>query len=323
MLHEEKMIAFGPVPSRRLGQSLGINNIPPKICTYSCVYCQVGRTLNMQVNREEFYKVGEIVQSVEKQVKEAQKRGEHIDYLTFVPDGEPTLDCNISKEIELLKSLRIKIAVITNATLLWREDVRKDLSLADWVSVKIDVVSPGIWRKIDRPHKTLQLDKILEGISKFSHSFGGELATETMLINDVNDNAEELEKIADFVKELKTYKSYLSIPTRPPAEKRVKSASEHAVTMAYQIFSEHGIDVEYLIGYEGNAFAFTGNVEEDILSIASVHPIREEGIDELLTKAHADWSVIEKLINEDKLIEVNYQGKKFYMRKLVDSRRNQ
>jgi len=323
MSYEKKMIAFGPVPSRRLGQSLGINNIPPKICTYSCIYCQVGRTLNMQVNREEFYKTEEIVKSVEKQVKEAQKRGEHIDYLTFVPDGEPTLDCNIGKEIELLKSLRIKIAVITNATLLWREDVRKDLSKTDWVSVKIDAVSPGIWRKVNRPHKALQLDKILEGISKFSNSFDGELATETMLINNVNDKTDEFRKIARFISELKPYKSYLSIPTRPPAEKRVKSASEHSITMAYNIFRDHGIDTEYLIGYEGNAFAFTGNVEEDILSITSVHPIREEGVNELLTKAHADWSQIKKLIHEDKLVEVDYQGKKFYMRKLIDSRRNQ
>jgi len=323
MLYQEKLLTFGPVPSRRLGQSLGINNIPPKICTYSCVYCQVGRTLNMQINREEFYTVNEIVQSVEKHIKAAQKRGEHIDYLTFVPDGEPTLDCNIGKEIELLKPLGINIAVITNATLLWREDVRSGVSQADWVSVKVDAVSSDIWRKVDRPHRTLQLDKILEGISKFSNSFSGELVTETMLINDINDKTGEFKKIAHFISELKPFKSYLSIPTRPPAEKRVNSASELSITMAYQIFRDHGMDTEYLIGYEGNAFAFTGNVEEDILSIASVHPIREEGVNELLTKAHADWSQIKKLIHEDKLIEVDYQGKKFYMRKLADSRRNQ
>ena len=321
-MNSTNMIAFGPVPSRRLGQSLGINNIPPKICTYSCVYCQVGRTLNMQVNREEFYITEEIVQSVEKQVREAQKRGEHIDYLSFVPDGEPTLDCNIGKEIELLKSLHIKIAVITNATLFWREDVRNEVSRADWVSVKVDAVSPDIWRKVDRPHKTLQHDKILEGISKFSHSFDGELTTETMLINDLNDKTDEFEKIARFISELKPYKSYLSIPTRPPAEKRVKSASEHSITMAYQIFRDHGIDTEYLIGYEGNAFAFTGNVEEDILSITSVHPIREEGVNELLTKAHVDWSVIERLMKEEKLIETNFKGNKFYMRKFFDTRIN-
>ena len=97
--HEE-MIAFGPVPSRRLGHSLGINNIPPKICTYSCVYCQVGRTLRMQVERGAFYEPEQIARNVEKKVKEAQDKGERIDYLTFVPDGEPTLDINLGKEIK-------------------------------------------------------------------------------------------------------------------------------------------------------------------------------------------------------------------------------
>ena len=310
------MIAYGPVPSRRLGQSLGINNIPPKICTYSCIYCQLGRTNNMQINREEFYKPEEIIHSVEKKVKEARERREPIDYLTFVPDGEPTLDINLGKEIDLLKSLGIKIAVITNSSLIWKKDIRDGLYKADWVSLKIDTVNQGVWHRINRPYRSLKLDKILEGVSDFSQLFNGELATETMLIQGVNDSTDELEKVAKVIAELNPKKSYISIPTRPPAEKGVAPASEYEVNMAYQIFKERGIDVGYLIGYEGNAFAYTGNVEEDLLSITSVHPMREEGIEEFLTKAKVDWSIIKKLINEDKLVEVEYRDKKFYMRKL-------
>jgi len=321
MVNEVKMIAFGPVPSRRLGRSLGINNIPPKICTYSCIYCQLGRTPNMRVTREAFYKPEEVLQEVEKKVKEAKERREPIDYLTFVPDGEPTLDINLGKEIELLKSLGIKIAVITNASLIWKEDVRDDLSKADWVSLKIDALNNDLWRKINRAHGSLKLGKILEGISEFAHIFNSELATETMLVQDINDHAEELEKIADFIARPKPKKSYISIPTRPPAEKWVKPATEHTINIAYQLFSEKSINVEYLIGYEGNAFAFTGNVEEDLLSITSVHPMREEGANEFLTKAKADWNIIEKLINEDKLIEVKYKNKKFYIRKLLDNKK--
>ena len=118
MAHEAKRIAFGPVPSRRLGQSLGINNIPPKICTYSCIYCQLGRSLKMQIEREEFYHPEEIFKEVENKIREAMGRGEPIDYLTFVPDGEPTLDRNLGKEIEFLKQVGIKIAVITNSSLI-------------------------------------------------------------------------------------------------------------------------------------------------------------------------------------------------------------
>jgi wyosine [tRNA(Phe)-imidazoG37] synthetase (radical SAM superfamily) len=318
MVNERKMIAFGPVPSRRLGKSLGINNIPPKTCTYSCIYCQLGRTNNMQINRREFYKPEEIMYAVEKKVKEARERAEPVNYLTFVPDGEPTLDINLGEEIDLLRSLSlgVKIAVITNASLIWNKDVKDDLYKADWVSLKIDAVSQGIWQRIDRPHGSLKLDKIREGVSEFSRTFNGNLATETMLVREVDNDTEELEQVADFIAELNPKKSYISIPTRPPAEKWVKPATEYNINMAYQIFKERGIDAEYLIGYEGNAFAFTGNVEEDLLSITSVHPMRKDGVNELLAKAKADWNIIEKLIKEDKLVEVKYKDKKFYMRKL-------
>lgn len=312
-----ELLTFGPVPSRRLGRSLGINNIPPKVCTYSCIYCQVGRTLNMQTERRVFYKPEEILRNVEKKVKAARDKEEPIDYLTFVPDGEPTLDINLGKEIELLKPLGIKIAVISNASLIWQEDVRDDLCKADWVSLKIDAVSEDIWHRVNRPHKSLQLDEIFQGIIEFSRTFKGKLATETMFIKDINDNTEEIGKIVNFVAGLKDAKSYISIPTRPPAETWVEPATEHTINTAYQLFKEKSIDVEYLIGYEGNAFAFTGNIEKDLLSITSVHPMRKEAVDEFLKKANGNWAIIEKLISENKLIETEYKNNKFYIRKLV------
>jgi len=311
------MIAFGPVPSRRLGHSLGINNIPPKICTYSCIYCQLGRTLNMRVNRNEFYKPEEILKEVKKKIEGAKKQMEPIDYLTFIPDGEPILDINLGKAIKMLKPLGIKIAVISNASLIWQEDIQNDLCKADWVSLKIDAVSEDIWRGINRPHKSLQLNRILQGISQFSHIFNGELATETMLIQDINSHIKEVTRIANFIAGLETKRSYISIPTRPPAEKWVKPAAERILNTAYQVFNEKLINTEYLIGYEGNAFAFTGNAEEDLLNITSVHPMREEAVNEFLTKAKRDWSIIDKLINKNKLIKVKYKDKKFYIRKLM------
>ena len=165
------MIAFGPIPSRRLGRSLGINNIPPKVCSYSCVYCQIGLTDLMSIERKEFYSPDEIFKEVSEKVKQLQNAGEHIDYLTFVPDGEPTLDINLGKEILLLKTLRIKTAVITNASLLWDEKVRNDLMNADWVSLKIDSVDEFIWHKVNRPNGKLILQEILSGIKIFASSF--------------------------------------------------------------------------------------------------------------------------------------------------------
>ena len=130
-MDESTMIAYGPVPSRRLGQSIGINNIPPKICTYSCIYCQLGKTKNMQIKRRTFYAPEKVVEAVRRKIDGAKLNNEPIDYLTFVPDGEPTLDENLGKELELLGEIGMKTAVISNATLIWMADVRADLAEAD------------------------------------------------------------------------------------------------------------------------------------------------------------------------------------------------
>ena len=310
-------VVYGPVPSRRLGFSLGVNNIPPKICSYSCVYCQLGATVNIRVERKAFYNVEQLVQGVKEKVNQVRETGDPVDYLTFVSDGEPTLDSNLGKEIELLKPLGIKIAVITNASLIWREDVRQDLQKADWVSLKVDAISQEVWHKINRPQKSLQLEAILDGMLKFANVYKGELATESMFIQSINDSSGEIEKMAGFLAELKPGKLYLAIPTRPPAERAVTAASEQAINMAYQIFSKRLSGVEYLIGYEGNAFASTGSVEDDLFSITAVHPMREEAVVELLRKDDASWEVVDRLIEEGRLMELEYQGRKFYMRKLL------
>ncbi|GAB6102436.1 radical SAM protein [Thermococcus atlanticus] len=311
------MIAFGPVPSRRLGKSLGINNIPDKVCSYACIYCQIGRTLKMEVKRRRFYDPESILREVEKKVHEAAEMGEGIDYLTFVPDGEPTLDINLGKEAELLRQLEIPLAVLTNSSLIWREDVREELSGFDFVSLKLDAVSWHLWRRIDRPHRSLRLEDILEGMLEFRDGFKGRLVTETMLVDGV-DYGDELEKIAGFLKVLKPDVAYIAVPTRPPAEKWVKPADEETINRAFQLFAEALGEgrVEYLIGYEGNAFAFTGNVEDDLLGITAVHPMREDAVKKLLEKANAGWDVVEKLLKAGKLIEIEYGGEKFYMRRL-------
>lgn len=310
------MIAFGPVPSRRLGRSLGINNIPPKTCTYSCAYCQLGRTIKMQVERQVFYEPEEILHAVQDKVGKAKEAGEPVDHLTFVPDGEPTLDINLGREIKLLKQLGIPVAAITNGSLIWRDDVREDLIEADWVSLKVDAVEEGIWRRFDRPHGSLQLASILERALEFAKVYEGDLVTETMLVAGVNDGEERLGEVADFLARLQSERAYLSIPTRPPAEEWVHAPSEEILNLAYQVLSEKVERVEYLIGYEGNDFALTGNVEEDLLSITAVHPMREDALSAFLARAGAEWAVAHRLVAQGQLVEAKYQGHKFYLRKL-------
>jgi wyosine [tRNA(Phe)-imidazoG37] synthetase (radical SAM superfamily) len=314
MENYESYIVFGPVPSRRLGKSLGVNNIPPKICTYSCVYCQVGKTLKMEVGRSSFYDTREVVEAVEETVKKFQQKNETIDYISFVPDGEPTLDLELGDKIRQLKHLGIKIAVITNASLIWQSEVQENLKEADWVSLKIDALTPAIWRKIDRPHRTLKLNEILDGIKFFSKEFQGSLNTETMLVRDINDHEEEIHKIAKFIKELNVHRCYISIPTRPPTVKYIQPPLPEKVTMSYQIFQEYDLPAECLLGFSAESFGSTGDAERDLLSITAVHPMREAEIISFLKKAGKDWAIMKRLLKENKMLLTCHNNEKFYMR---------
>ena len=309
-------IVFGPIPSRRLGRSLGINNIPPKICSYSCVYCQIGATDSMSISRKEFYSPNEIVKEVSEKVRQVQSNGEKIDYLTFVPDGEPTLDINLGKEIDLLKPLGIKVAVITNSSLLWDEDVRRELMNADWVSVKIDTVDEKIWQKVDRPNGKLELPQIIEGIKKFTASFKGKMVTETMLVKGINDNIDSLQKTAKLIKEINPDTAYILVPTRPPAENYVEPPSEENLNIAYQVYSALLKNVELLISNEGTDFSYSSDVEKELVSILSVHPMRKDAVEMFLTRANTDWNLIKNLINKNVIKEIQYTGETFFVKNI-------
>ena len=310
------MKIFGPVPSRRLGSSLGINNVPAKTCSYNCVYCQLGRTPEKESERSPFYEPQEISREARAKVEKISQGGDKIDYLTFVADGEPTLDLNLGREIEILRPLGFDIAVITNGSLIYREDVREELAKADWISLKVDSTKEKVWRRINRPHPTLKLSAILEGMLEFALSFKGELTTETMLVRGLNDKSDQLQELAIFLKQLQPVKAYLSVPTRPPAEKWVKPPHEPVLNQAYQVLSEHLPRVECLTGYETTDFSLSGDPAEDILSITAVHPMRHEALERVLQQRGADFSMVDRLLAKGKLLKLDYRGKTFYMRKL-------
>lgn len=310
-------VIFGPVPSRRLGRSLGINNIPPKICSYACVYCQLGRTLEMQTARAAFYDPALLVDEVSKRLEDARFAGDEIDFLTIVPDGEPTLDQNLGRLIELLRPLGTKIAVITNSSLLWRADVRDELLMADWVSLKVDTVSEETWRRMDRPHGRLRLTEILDGALALAASFNGRLVTETMLVDGINDRERQVSELTTFLARVEPETAYLAIPTRPPAEPDARAPDEVTLARAWSILSNELANVELLTGYEGTAFFTTGSAEEDLLAITSVHPMRSDAVENLLARAGAGWSLVRRLLDERKLIEAEYDGQSFLIRKLT------
>ncbi len=308
------MFTFGPVPSRRLGRSLGINNIPPKACPYACVYCQVGRTTQMSIRRQSFYPPRELFQAVAAKLAEANAINAVVDFLTFVPDGEPTLDIHLGEEIAALRSLPPQIAVISNAALIWRPEVRAELAQADWVSLKVDSAQEAVWRKINRPHGALELATILTGTREFAQLFTGKLVTETLLVRGVNDDLASLTTTAAFLGELQPATAYISVPTRPPAEPWVNIPTQASLHQAYQLFKEQVENVEFLIAYEGNDFTRTSDVAADLLSITAVHPMREDAVRDFLAEAEADVEIVTELVTRGLLSEVEYKERCFYVR---------
>jgi len=308
------MIAFGPVPSRRLGRSLGINPMPDKACTYSCIYCQVGITAQRTATPRAFAAPEAVAEAVRRRVQAAMARDERIDYLTFVPDGEPGLDAGLGESIDRLRPLGIPIAVISNGSLLWRPEVREAMGRADWVSVKVDAVTESEWRHVDHPHPDLSLDRVLDGVREFAAGFAGTLCTETMLVAGVNDTPGALDPVAGFLSEVAPQIAYLAVPTRPPALPGVRAPDGWTITRAFELFSRRLKRVELLIELEGDDVATSGNVEADLIAVTAVHPLRRAAVAGMLERSGADWSVVDRLLAAGAISEVEYGGARYYVR---------
>lgn len=293
-----------------------MNNIPPKHCTYSCVYCQIGKTINIDIRRKSFYDPEVIVNEV---ISKARRTSP--DIITFVPDGEPTLDINLGAEIRGIKdAIETPVAVITNSSLLFMEDVREDLSNADLVSIKVDSVNERVWKLVNRPHPSLELENVLKGIEEFSDSYEGELISETMLVKGLNDSREEIEEVGNFLSLLNISRAYIGVPIRPPAEPWVQIPEEQVLSDAYNIFRDildDSVRVELLTGYEGPGF----KVEEDPIkyleATTAVHPVRLDYAEEILRKkGYSPNDVIQDLLDGGVLVITSYRNKKFLVRKL-------
>ncbi len=307
-------IVFGPVPSRRLGVSLGINNLPDKICTYSCVYCQAGRTRILTIERKKFYDPDKIVE----EVLQVLEKGIRVDYISFVPNGEPTLDVNLGKEIELLRNSipsSIRIAVLTNGSLLWIDSVRKDLSNADYISIKIDTVDESTWKRINRPYPSLSLNKVLNGIERFCREFSNTIVVETMFVENLNTNNRDIEKLLDYLSRLENIaKYYIAIPVRPPAEPWVSIPSRERLEEIYDVFSSilgsHRVGKLFELE-KGEFRSIHRDFIEYIKSIVKVHPLPLEKVVEIAKSMGIEQDVVEILGSVDDLEVVEYRGRVF------------
>jgi wyosine [tRNA(Phe)-imidazoG37] synthetase (radical SAM superfamily) len=304
-------VVYGPVRSRRLGLVVGINNIKPNVCSYNCIYCPSGKTTCCSICTNYCLSPYELHLSVRTKLEELEKSGKKIDYIVFAGSGAPTLDSSLSKEITLLREFGYKIAVFTNSSLLWGDNIQEELMFADYVSLKIDTVNEETWQKMNRPHRRLDHNLILDGIEKFSKKFQGTLTTETMLIKNFNDNAGEIEELSKFLNALKHQASYFMTPMYPPAESYALNPDVETLQQLSGLIKEKVTNSVLLCCPETDEFFSTDDFGNELMGLLALHPVSVDAV-KYFIKDNEGLKTLNDLIENRSIKEVIHNGKIFY-----------
>lgn len=294
---------YGPVPSRRLGNSLGISPIPKKTCNYSCIYCQLGRTDKMTNSRQMFFPIEDII----KEFDIFLKKDINFDVVTIVGEGEPTLYRGLGELIIEIKKRTIKpIAVITNGALLYNNDLRAELNEADIVLPTLDAYNQTSFVKINRPHKTISYEMVSKGLELFSKEYKGQLWIEIMLMKGINDDNDSLNKYKKILHGINYDRLYINTPIRPPAESEAIAIDNERMKVAVEILG--GISIDLL-----ESSSFYSEIEDDLEAIISIikrHPMNQFEIEGFLQSRNGkDTENIIRNLRIDKRVEViNYKG---------------
>lgn len=301
---------FGPVPSRRLGFSLGVDLVPFKVCSLDCIYCQLGKTTHKTVVRKEYVPSAKILPELEK----ALKASKTIDYITLSGSGEPTLNSKTGEIIRRIKEITsIPVAVLTNATLLTDDELKKDLLSADLVVPSLDGATQDAFEKINRPCASLKAEKIIKGLIDFNKGYKGKMWLEIMLVKDVNENETELNALKSAVEQIKPDRIQLNTPVRPPYELWVKTLSASKLIKIKKFF---GNKCEIIADFNRKGHkAYLKNVEEEILTLVNRRPVTSKDISSSLG-LHINEVVkyVEDLEKQKKISSKIYQDERYFQR---------
>ncbi|MDY0270020.1 radical SAM protein [Trichloromonas sp.] len=239
---------YGPVPSRRLGRSLGVDLVPFKVCSYDCIYCQLGRTTEKTLERREYVPITEIMADLEGLLAQ----GVRPDYISLAGSGEPTLNSGIGELIRKIKAVTpIPVAVLTNGSLLWRDDVQEELLAADLVLPSLDAGDAALFELVNRPHAGISFARMVEGLETFTRRFPGEVWLEVLLLGGVTGIFHEVEKINALIERIQPNRVQLNTVARPPVEDFAYALSLKQMRALQQAFT---VPVELIGGIDqGNA----------------------------------------------------------------------
>ena len=230
---------YGPVKSRRLNLSLGITLTPYKICSFNCVYCQLGRTLDTTSERKEYIPIQEIIHELKLWLQNNIQEAGNLNYITLSGSGEPTLNIKIGQLIlEIKKITTLPVAVITNASLLNLALVRQAVSYADLIIPSLDAVTPEIFTKINRPKEGINIEDIINGLIDLRKEFKGKIWLEVMLIRGINDDLAHIRKLKDIIDRIKPDKIHLNSPARPTAEDNILGPDKKKLQKFKEILGE-------------------------------------------------------------------------------------
>ena len=288
---------YGPVPSRRLGRSLGIDLVPHKICTYDCIYCQIGKTTKKTLLRKEYVPEKEVLEEVKTFLL---KGSSSIDYLSLSGSGEPTLHSKIRSIIKGIKEITtIPVAVITNGSLLCEREVREDLLQADVVLPSLDAVSPEIFMKINRSHKKLFIERVIEGMVEFRKIYKGQIWLEILFCKGVNDGQDELLKMKSAIDRIRPDRIHLNTVVRPPSEEWVVPLSQMEMEEIKVFFGEKASIISEFDRHL--TYVTEGDIKEAILRILKRRPLSLSDL--------SKWMGIPQKELEQQIASLSQEGK--------------
>lgn len=306
--HKSVIHIYGPVPSRRLGFSLGIDIIPFKTCTLDCIYCQLGPTTKKTVKRQFYFSPEEILA----QIQGALDSGQRIDFITFSGSGEPTLNITLGKIIRAIKKITdIPVAVLTNSTLLTKTRVRKALLAADLVVPSLDAATQEDFLRVNRPHPSLKIRDIITALKEFRQEFRGQIWLEIMLVKGVNDSPQHIQKLKEAVHEINPDKTQLNTVIRPPAEAHARALSRKDLE---KIQNQFGKKCEIVAAFrQMDQSPQKANLERKILSMIQRRPVTLSDISVSLGK-HRDevLKYLNVLTGRGQIKCVAHKGKTYY-----------
>ena len=299
---------FGPVPSRRLGFSLGVDLTGTKRCSLDCIYCQLGPTRHETVARRPYVSITEIITELKRTLRGNQR----IDFITLSGSGEPTLNSKIGPLIKAIRrTTAIPVAVLTNSTLLAQPRVAQALLAADVVAPSLDAATQAVFRKINRPHKSLKIAQIIKALVEFRRQFTGQLWLEILFVKGVNDSAAEVSHLVRQVKRIKPDKVHLNTVVRPPADVAAKPVSR---AFLYRIAKKFCPPAECIAQVRrGRQKKATRVTAQQIVRMAKRRPVTLQDIcTSLGLHPNQALKTIDQLLRRKRLHSRIFQGKRYY-----------